>query len=144
MWLESPFPQEVGDELVVSFAPPRWRGPSLVALAEVRRADAHRRSRRAGMGLAFVDLRDDDRDDLAAALRGLPPPLPVTRSPAVREELAWIEMLLTWQEDLGDRVNVFEVSDAFEATLEDEIEIASLGELVTSPRAARAGWRRAA
>jgi len=80
-WLCSALPLEPGTEVVVSFRPPRWpwKAPPLTTLAEVARVGMPRRRddhQPAGMGLSFVAMDDAERERLAAALRGLPPPLP--------------------------------------------------------------------
>jgi c-di-GMP-binding flagellar brake protein YcgR len=67
----------VGEEVIVSFRPPRctmW----VDALARVARlATGRRRGDRAqAVGLSFVSMDPGDRALLAATLRGLPPPVP--------------------------------------------------------------------
>lgn len=80
LWLESDLPLDIGTEVLVSIAPPRWPvNESLTVLAEVTRVGMFRRRRErrmSGMGLRFIDLPHDAADLLAVALRGLPPPLP--------------------------------------------------------------------
>ncbi|MFW5876323.1 MAG: PilZ domain-containing protein [Myxococcota bacterium] len=80
MFLDTTLPLEPGTEMLVSLRPERWPGQGpVVARAVVRRVELRRRraeGRAAGMGVAFVDLSDDDVENLDACLRGLPPPLP--------------------------------------------------------------------
>ncbi len=91
----SPFALTEGQELVVTFTPPRWpdsAGP-INALARVthvalpRRHDDLRHGAPAGMGLSFLHVDPTSRALLALTLRGLPPPLPkaaIERAPAAR------------------------------------------------------------
>ena len=66
------------------------------------------------------------------ALRGVPPPLPHLRKARKPAQLVWVEMLVTWEEDLGDRVNTFEVSERM-ATLDDgEFEIEALAPIMSA------------
>ncbi|MCA9602047.1 MAG: PilZ domain-containing protein [Polyangiales bacterium] len=141
MWLDAELPLDVGDSLRLRFHPPRWKsGRPLIVNAEVRRVDLQRRrfgAPAAGMGIAFTDLNPWERDALRLALEGIPPPLPFADE-TKRTDLIWVESLLTWEEDLGDRVNIYEVSewlgldDGFDA---EEIEFFAVGEMLTSPLA---------
>lgn len=80
LWLQSQLPLEVGEQLIVSFRPPRWQGQEpITALAEVARVGMYRRRpdrASSGMGLRFVELDDTLSVALRESLRGLPPPLP--------------------------------------------------------------------
>lgn len=105
-------PLALDDELLVSFTPPGL-GTSLEAVARV----AHlARPELAGSGLVAVDvvgleftgLAPSAARDLERALRGLPPPLPSLRR---RLELAWIDVEMTWEEELDDRLNVYASSE---------------------------------
>jgi hypothetical protein len=135
IWLESQLPLTPGEVVVLSFTPPRF-DPSreLIAFGTVRRTELRRRAsdpRASGMGIEFLDLDDDEATELAAVLRGLPPPLPRRRYPRLRREHVWVDLLLTWDEDLGDRVNTFEVSERIGFLDDDDLDVTPLGELVT-------------
>lgn len=70
------FGAELGDELLLSFRPPRWvRREELLARTQVVRVDQGAR-RELDLGLRFVNLPAPLRIELDACLRGLPPPLP--------------------------------------------------------------------
>jgi hypothetical protein len=135
MWLDSTLPLEVGQRLQVAFKPPRWRSSrELLVKGRVRRVDLRRgRSGElgAGMGIEFTGLHPWEQDALRMALEGLPPPLP-TRALVPRTELLWVESLLTWTEDLGDRVNVYEVSDLLALDQKSPLRFEALGELLTN------------
>jgi len=133
LWIETPFPLEIGDEMIVSFTPPRWRRDrEIVTCGAVRRVDLRRREAGGGMGIEFLDLGEGERSELTATLRGLPPPLPKKLSRRrPRREHVWVEMLLTWEEDLGDRVNRFEVSDTIGVFRDEALRFEPLGELLT-------------
>ncbi|MDH5672405.1 MAG: PilZ domain-containing protein [Myxococcales bacterium] len=84
MWLPSQLPLSEGDQLVVSFRPPRWprRARPVTARAEVVRVALARRRRdgfSSGMGLCFTELAEEQRRLMEQLLRGLPPPLPQQR-----------------------------------------------------------------
>ena len=131
MWIRCPFPVAPGTELLVSFSPPRWRWEPLMCLAEVcwwqpRFRTGDRRG--TGMGIRFVDLPEFDREAVQRCLRGLPPPLPQRNRPV--QEMVWVDALLTWEEDLGDRLNIFEVSEyvLVDIAKDGEIEFEALSE----------------
>jgi hypothetical protein len=79
LWLRTGLPLECGEQLLVSFAPPRWpKQRPLVAMASVVRVGLPRRrsdAAESGMALQFFDLEPDEQQLLRVALRGLPPPL---------------------------------------------------------------------
>lgn len=148
MWLDATLPLEVGESLTIRFMPPKWRSSRpLVVNAEVRRVDFSRRlkdSGAPGMGIAFVDLTPWERDALRVALEGLPPPIP-ERVHKKHKEMVWVDSVLTWEEDLGDRVNVYEVSELLGVDDEfDPVELAffAVGDILTSPR--KRSWLLAA
>jgi hypothetical protein len=91
LWLEADYPLAVGSELLVSFIPPRWSHPApFQARAKVARVGLLRRRTdrgRAGMGLYFQDLRDDQAERLTHSLYGVPPPLPQPRALDVERDL---------------------------------------------------------
>ncbi|HJL32034.1 MAG TPA: PilZ domain-containing protein, partial [Polyangiaceae bacterium LLY-WYZ-15_(1-7)] len=115
---------EAGEELVIELALPSCPEPFYL-FGEVRHAVLRRREgerHRTGFGVELVDTAEEVREALRLFLGDLPPALPGGKAP-VRREHVWVDALLTWEEDLGDRVNTFEVSEAL--LLEDaELEAA--------------------
>ena len=121
LYLDTPLPVDPGTELVLELCPPGCTEP-LYLYGRVCRVDLRRRAhevRGAGLGVELLETPSDVEERLRTALHGLPPRLPGGHPPTVRE-LVWVEMLLTWEEDLGDRVNVFEVSELLQ--VEDSVE----------------------
>jgi hypothetical protein len=132
LWLETPFPLEIGEELVIAFTPPGLHD-ELVAIAEVRRVALRRRRTDppvSGMGVAFTDVEAVAESGIEQGLQGLPPPLPRAR-PAVHQELVWQDAILTLSEDLGDHVNDVELIEAIGMVVEEDLSIEPLGELLT-------------
>jgi hypothetical protein len=85
LWLDTPYPLDEGDEVVVSFAPP-GAGPNeeLWALAEVARVgmiEPWQTAFPAGMGISFTYLNAVDRRFLIDSLMGRPPRLRGRRRP---------------------------------------------------------------
>ncbi len=112
MYLDTPLPVDPGTELVIELCPPDG-GERVYLFGRVCRVELRRRAaerRGAGLGVQFLETPRDIEERLQRALYGLPPRLPGGPRPTTRE-LVWVEMLLTWEEDLGDRVNVVEVSE---------------------------------
>ncbi|MBX3271991.1 MAG: PilZ domain-containing protein [Sandaracinaceae bacterium] len=132
-----------GEHVVLSFVPPGWwLHGELTVFAKVVRETARGEEGAATMGFEFVDLSRGAQAELARCLRGLPPPLP--RAPRrVRKELVWVDVLVTYTEDLGDRVNTFEVSERIAGIDAAELEVQPLAGLVTGGRAPYA-WRHTA
>jgi hypothetical protein len=129
------------DHVVVCFTPPgAWGLGEVQSFARVVRSEARRGERSASMGLELLDIDYRQKRGLAQILRGLPPPIPRASRP---RELVWIDMLVTYTEDLGDRLNTFEVSEALRAIDEGEIAPAALSELLTGS-ASRYVWKHAA
>lgn len=129
-----------GEHVVLSFVPPGWwLHGELTVFAKVVRETERDGHGPATMGFEFLDLPRGAEAELRRCLRGLPPPLPRVR-PRPRRELVWIDVLVTYTEDLGDRVNTFEVSERMAGFDPEAIEVAPLGGLVTGGRAAYA-WR---
>ncbi|MBW2463882.1 MAG: PilZ domain-containing protein [Deltaproteobacteria bacterium] len=123
-WLDTPFPLRPETEVALSFTPPRWHPQQeLLTFARVRRRA--RTGPRRGMGLEFLDLSAEETADMRMALRGLPPPL-ATRQKRPGREFVWVDSLLTWTEDLGDRVNTYSVSDMVGVVDEEEFEFEPL------------------
>ncbi|MFI5307214.1 MAG: hypothetical protein ACHQ53_07680 [Polyangiales bacterium] len=84
LWIDAGLALDVGEEVLVRFSPPGWPswGWPVTALARVERVSLARRRNDhpvAGMGLSFIDLDAEERDRMAAALRGMPPPFPRPR-----------------------------------------------------------------
>lgn len=126
VFVQSLFPLTAGEHVFLSFRPPRWEGEEILVGAVVRRVEMLRRAsdqKRCGMGFEFLDLTKAERVSLSAKLRGLPPPLPRGPSKRFDKDMVWVDRLLTWEEDLGDRVNVFEVSEAIGPIADDDFEI---------------------
>jgi hypothetical protein len=125
LWLESDLALGVGDELLVSFIPPYWsHSAPFQARARVARvALQRRRSDRggSGMGVSFVDLREDQSERLSDALRGLPPPLP-RRAPVTRGRVG-----------LGDATLVLADGAWFTLRAEGPLLTAGRGPLLASP-----------
>jgi hypothetical protein len=96
LFAETPFPLELGTEVLVGLTPPGWHGArELVVCGSVRRVIVGRRRNEdlaPGMGIVFEDLRRSEMRALADALRGLPPPLPSGASAPPREML-WVDVL---------------------------------------------------
>lgn len=128
------------ENVVLSFVPPGWwlHGEITVFAKVVRETERHDAGP-ATMGFEFLDLPKGAAEELARCLRGLPPPLPRSR-PKPRKELVWVDVLVTYTEDLGDRVNTFEVSERIAGFEDGSIEVAPLGGLVTGGHAPYA-WR---
>jgi hypothetical protein len=85
LWVDTPYPLEEGDEVVVSFAPP-GAAPSedVWAIAEVARVgglEPQAAVLAPGMGLSFTYLNAVDRRFLIDSLVGHPPRLPGRRRP---------------------------------------------------------------
>lgn len=93
-----------GEEVLLSFVPPGARDDRLSTVCRVVHAGTE-----GVLGLSFLATTRTEERSLLARLRGYPPPLPTTR--AVRRELVWVDALVSWEEDLGDQVNTFSVSE---------------------------------
>lgn len=72
------------------------------------------------MGVELLGTPDRVQDVLRDSLVGLPPPLPRQSRNPDASELIWVDMLLTWEEELCDQTNVWEVS---ERLLLDSLEV---------------------
>ena len=59
-------------------------------------------------GLEFSPLPTSLLRDIERSLRGLPPPLPLPRK---HLELAWLDVDVSWEEELDDRINVVSLSE---------------------------------
>ncbi|MCA9581549.1 MAG: hypothetical protein KC416_07120 [Myxococcales bacterium] len=143
LWLDSRLALEVGDRVSLAFRPPRWRSARPLAVEGVVRRVSLRPDPAgnvdAGMGIEFSGIYPWERDALRETLEGLPPPLPHTvRQPS--QELIWVDSLLTWEEDLGDRVNTFEVSERLAIAEGDELVFQALAPVLTTPRRELPFW----
>ncbi len=102
----TPIAREEG--ILLGFVPP-GRASVVEVLARVARV---REDRSEGpprlLGLEFTYLSSAVQRELERAVRGLPPPLPRARRAL---DLSWIEVSMSWEEDLGDRVNAFEAEE---------------------------------
>ena len=122
-------PLERGQSVLLGFAPENL-GRRVETLARVAHVESHEAIEKRSIGLEFLVLDDDVRDALRSVLRGVPPPLPARPTkPAI--ELVWIDMLVTWEEDLGDRVNFFEVSETMAGLDDGELVIETLAPMMT-------------
>ncbi len=121
--LSSEVPLRTGEEVVLSFVPPGAHDDRVSTLCEVVHIDSRRL-----VGVRFVDLDKHERRAMARRLRGVPPPLPKQR---LSGEMVWVDALVTWEEDLGDQLNTFEVSDRLLALEDREIVPSSIGSLLS-------------
>lgn len=81
VWLETRFPMEMGEVVVVGLRPSVWwRSRELLLFAQVSRVVHSRDASLRGMGLEFLDASAHERRALEAWLRGRPPPLPKRRA----------------------------------------------------------------
>ena len=123
LFLKTPFPLQVGDEVLVSFATPGVRAATrdMDVFGRVTRASLGRRhwDASAGMGIEFMGLRVDERAELDRSLRGLPPPLPSHRRQRGMEPSTWVDALLSWEEEMDDRTNIFELLVSEDARREE-------------------------
>lgn len=121
-------PMERGQHVLIGFAP-EGLGRRVETIARVAHVDREPIAN-PSVGLEFVELDPELRTDMRARLRNVPPPLP-TRRAKPRTELVWLDVLCTWEEDLGDRVNTFEVSDTLAAIDDGEMVIETLAPFLT-------------
>lgn len=113
-----------GQEILLTFVPPG--APRRVsALGTIQHEQA------GVLGVKFQSLERIDEETLARHLRGLPPPIP-SKHVRRERELVWVDALLTFEEDLGDRVHIYEVSERLLMEQELPFEIASLAPMMTA------------
>ncbi len=113
-----------GEECLLTFVPPG--APRRVsALGTVQHGED------GVLGVKFASLERIDEETLGQHLRGLPPPLPKKQA-RVRRELVWVDALLTYEEDLGDRVHVYEVSEAVAMEQDLAFDVAPLAAMMTA------------
>ena len=81
IWLETPAPMELGEQVVLCFQPTVWwHSRSLSLFAEVSRVLWSRAPSERGMALSFLDISQHEKRALSAWLRRRPPPLPKRRA----------------------------------------------------------------
>lgn len=81
VWLETPFPMELGEEVVLCLRPGVWwHARELMLFAEVTRVASGRDLDARGMALEFLDATAHERRALEAWLRNRPPPIPKRRA----------------------------------------------------------------
>jgi hypothetical protein len=108
LYIETELPLEPGTEVVLELS---------VALEThfvigcVRRVDLGKGTARSGMGIELLDIDEGLRASIERALARKPPALPRSRVP-IEKKFLWVDALLTYEEDLGDRINIVEVSEA--------------------------------
>lgn len=120
-----------GEHVLIGFAP-EGLGRRVETIARVAHVDREPIAK-PSVGLEFEPLDPDLRQDISARLRNVPPPLPARRTKP-RTELVWLDVLVTWEENLGDRVNTFEVSDTLAAIDDGELVIETLAPFITGGR----------
>jgi hypothetical protein len=117
-------PVERGEYVLVHFAPHRLdrRVETMARVAHVARITGERPS----IGVEFVGLAGELRAALAHSLHGVPPPLPPSRARTRPDKtLIWVDVFVTWEEDLGDRVNIWEIRERFAAQDDGEMLVES-------------------
>jgi hypothetical protein len=126
-WIDTIYPLDPGAELLVSLTPPGVRDDSqdVVLSGRVARASLGRRRAeggRSGMGVSF-EASDLERAQLTAALRGLPPPLPVgaTCRGKIESGIVWVDMPVTYEEEYDDCTTMFSLIETV-ACYVDEAE----------------------
>lgn len=116
-------PLSHGEEVLLSFVAPGAQDDRISTVCQVVHIGSA-----SLVGVRFVDLSRGARRDMARRLRGVPPPLPRRRS---EREQVWVDALVTWEEDLGDQQNFFELSERLVSLADDELEPAPLSSLLT-------------
>lgn len=100
-----------GEEVVLSFMPPGL-SRAVEAVARVAHVVTPKlpwwQTSRGIAGLEFAPLPASLLREIERSLRGLPPPLPVLRK---QLELAWLDVEVSWEEELDDRVNLVCLSE---------------------------------
>lgn len=116
-----------GEEVLLSFVAPGAMDDRISTMCRV----VHAGGGSSIVGVSFLELPKHAQHEMRRRLRGVPPPLPSQR---MKSELVWVDALVTWEEDLGDRVNTFAVAERFEALEDRELEIAALAPVLTGSR----------
>lgn len=130
--VRSRVPARRGEEVLLTFVPPN--APRRVSALGTVQHEAE-----GILGVRFFSLDRIDEDTLHRHLRGLPPPLP-KKLARVRREMVWVDALLTFEEDLGDRIHVYELSEEVALEPEPRFDIAALAPMMSAP-APRYRWR---
>jgi hypothetical protein len=135
LWLRTALPIECGEQVLVSFSPPRWpKAEPLVAMASVVRVSMSRRRvdhEHSGMALSLLDLDPQDRSMLRASLQGLPPPLH-------NDRVVDASGLVVADDDMTSRPMTYILSRETRLTAPDgtEVTLMALGPLLTGGRKA--------
>ncbi len=133
-WLRTALPIECGEQVLVSFSPPRWpKAEPLVAMASVVRVSMSRRRidhEHSGMGLSLLDLDPQDRSLLRASLQGLPPPLHNERVVDASSLIIDDEILARPMTYILSRETRFTAPDGI------DVDLVALGPLLTGGRKA--------
>lgn len=122
--VSSDVPLVSGEEVLLSFVAPGAYDDRISTVCRVM----HAGTSGSIVGLRFLDLSRSTRAEMKRRLRGVPPPLPRRRT--AREQV-WVDALVTWEEDLGDQTNTFEVSERLVSLSDDEILPRTLSPLLT-------------
>jgi hypothetical protein len=86
-WLETPFPMELGEQVVLCLKPGIWwDARELMLFAEVTRVSSAKHPEDRGMGLEFLDATIHEQRALAGWLRNRPPPLPRRRARSAEQD----------------------------------------------------------
>lgn len=126
LYLETELPLDPGTEIVLEL---ELHNQVYFVIGLVRRTEL--RGGMSGMGIELLDVDDELETELTDMLRHRPPALP--RGPApIQRRLIWVEAILTYEENLGDRVNVVEVSERL-AIVEDDAEFEEAFSCVSAP-----------
>jgi hypothetical protein len=118
-------PLRGGETVLVAFAS-EWLARRVETLARVVHVDRPAFSA-PSIGVEFTGLDSEVRFDLARRLRNVPPPIPKRRA-ATSRELLWVDMVVSWDEDLGDRVNTFSFDASGLAEVDEDFELLALAE----------------
>jgi hypothetical protein len=113
-----------GQEVLLTFVPPG-------APRRVSALGTIQHEQDGVLGVKFFSLERIDEDTLGRHLRGLPPPLP-RKNLRRQRELVWVDALLTYEEDLGDRVHTYEVSEQIAMEQSPVFDIAPLAPMMTA------------
>ena len=108
LYIETELPLEVGTEVVLELSVAL---DTHFVIGCVRRVDLGEDGGRAGMGIELLDIDEGLRASIERALARKPPALPRRRVP-IEKKFLWVDAILTYEEDLGDRINIIEVSEA--------------------------------
>lgn len=126
LYLETDLPLDPGTEIVLEL---ELKDQVHFVIGQVRRTEL--RGGLAGMGIELLDVDEVLEEALHQTLRHRPPALP--RGPApIQRRLIWVDAILTYEENLGDRTNTIEVSERL-AIVEDDPEFEEAFSVVSAP-----------